>query len=582
MIPPDERNSPLDRGEALATQSDSGLPTAPGPASNSAEGDAQTRHIGLVNTASRGLMDKLPKQLGSYRILGPLGKGGMGEVLDAWDDLLDRPAAIKIIATRYADDPTLYRRLQIEAKSAARLSHPNIVTVYQLGEDGMVAYIAMEKLEGESLSSILKARGRIPANEAAQMLRGVIDALSYAAEKSVIHRDIKPANLMVLSDGTIKVLDFGLAKRLDSDDPGLTGTNCHVGTPLYMSPEQASGEPCDHRTDIYALGITLYHMVVGHPPFQAASPVAIAMKHASTPLPISAEIETQEGEAFTALLNRMTAKNPKDRYATYSELLADVDAFLAGRPLVAAPARKTDRITSRKWAAGLGTATLLVVVGLAWGLTRNDAPEPAAQVLTAEKLPSATNASPAELGETRTPEAGGPAGRPLLGGRGGPREGAPGGSDPGIMRQVATTMLRAKDGRDGIASLCLEGNLSGAMQLLETVRNSEENRGPIERRAIDDITHSLSVATKFADAHFDDSQSFEDKVATAVLLAKVAEGPERFEAILYLLACSPKDGAEALSQYELDSPRDALRPEKKGPARLLKMMHEEFVTIDED
>jgi len=592
MSPPVHDNSEPEKNDALAVESDCGLPATPGPVV-SGSGEDQTRHIGLQGDGQPRPVDRIPQQLGSYRILAPLGKGGMGEVLDAWDDLLDRPVAIKIIASRYADDPTLYRRLQIEARAAARLSHPNIVTVYQLGEEGMVSYIAMEKLEGESLSHVLRARGRLDPKEAVRMVRGAIEALAYAADRSVIHRDIKPANLMVLSDGTIKVLDFGLAKRLDSDDPGLTATNCHVGTPLYMSPEQAAGEKCDHRTDIYAMGITLYQMVVGHPPFQAASPVAIAMKHASTPLPISDELKTPVGSAFSVILNRMTAKDPKNRYATYAELLADLDAFLGDRPLDAVHGKASEGGFLRgrtPWLVGAAIPILLVIV---WATSRSNAPTGTSGVVARLSSVAATprvtstqdsvlaDERPAaviddiELDTDRPPRMGGP-GRPPRGRSSGSRMGPPEGPGRAEQGPLAGILARIKSEQEnglGITELALEGKLDEVMNILTIATQDERNSGTHLSRLVEDMRHTFSAAAKFANEHFEESQSFEERVQMAVLLAKVDEGPTRFDAIMYLLACSPEDGEAAWDQYLVDSPRDANRPEREGPVNMLRVVH---------
>jgi hypothetical protein len=268
------------------------------------------------------------QQLGHFRIDKPLGAGGMGEVYLATDLALDRPVAIKVLPPALARDPARRDRLIREARAQARVSHPNVGHIYFIGEEAGRLYFAMEFVAGETVADRL-ARGSVSAEDALSIIRSAALGLREAQRSGITHRDIKPSNLMIDSHGMVKVLDFGLA----AGEPGVLGAGpvaqtSLAGTPLYMAPEQARGEPVDFHADIYALGATLFHMVSGRPPFEADTLDALLSKHASAErpqLPRRAGTPRTTIAAIDALIARMMAPSPADRFASYDELIRAIE-----------------------------------------------------------------------------------------------------------------------------------------------------------------------------------------------------------------------------------------------------------------
>jgi serine/threonine-protein kinase len=264
---------------------------------------------------------------GRYRIVRKLGSGGMADVYLAEDEELGRRIAIKILNDRHANDDSFVERFRREAKNAAGLSHPNIVSIYDRGEAEGTYYIAMEYLDGRSLKELVVARGPLPIEDAIAATRQVLAALRFAHRKGVVHRDIKPHNVMADADGRLKVTDFGIARAGVSQ---MTEAGSIIGTAQYLSPEQARGAPVDQRSDLYSVGIVLYEMLTGTTPFTGESPVEIAMKHLSDP-PRPPSVERPDVPPdLDMIVLRALAKNPDDRFQTAEEMDAELDRVSRG------------------------------------------------------------------------------------------------------------------------------------------------------------------------------------------------------------------------------------------------------------
>ena len=266
------------------------------------------------------------KKLGRYRILAELGRGAMGAVYRAADPLIEREVAIK---TLLPDLPAeildeVRERFLREARSAGRLNHPNIVTIFDVGEDAGVAYIAMELLEGRSLQQVLRNQPRLPYATAADIAAQVADALDHAQQYKIVHRDIKPGNIMVAATGRCKITDFGIAYVPTSN---MTQTGATLGSPKYMSPEQVTGVPLDGRADIFALGVVLYEMLAGRNPFVRdgdTTPLQVMHRISIEPHRPLRELDAKLPSAFDRIVGRALAKKPQDRYARASEMAEDL------------------------------------------------------------------------------------------------------------------------------------------------------------------------------------------------------------------------------------------------------------------
>jgi TolB-like protein len=284
--------------------------------------------------------------IGRYRVLGQLGEGGMGLVYDAWDDRLDRPVALKVMRPSL-DDGVVRERFWREARAAGALSHPNVCHVYEIGEDDGHLFIAMERLEGQPLGDRLK-RGPLPAAEAVQVALGVLSGLEAVHARALLHRDLKPSNVFLTPHG-VKLLDFGLALPVSTtgDDagqtlPGLTLPGTVMGTPAYMAPEQVLAQPVDCRTDLYALGVLLFEMLSGAPPFQGATPAETLARIVSERPPALG------GSALVAAIDRVIhralARSPADRYPDALTMANDLRTALrvadSGRQVAAQPIRR--------------------------------------------------------------------------------------------------------------------------------------------------------------------------------------------------------------------------------------------------
>ncbi len=278
----------------------------------------------------KALLEKKEIRIAHYRLIRFLAKGGMGNVYLAYEDTLDRYVALKFLSPELSADVKTRERFLREARIAARLNHPNIVSVYFAGLYNKQPFFAMEYIDGPSLERILQEKGRLRAETALKLMKQACAALKAAWQKKQIHRDIKPANMMLTRNGVLKITDFGLAKVCRKDGgPQLTSANIVLGTPHFMSPEQAqASKEIDFRTDIYSLGATFYYVVGGHLPYTGDSAVTVILKHIKDPLPPLSRWAPDIHPSVEALICRMMAKDPADRYESYDALMKAIDETL--------------------------------------------------------------------------------------------------------------------------------------------------------------------------------------------------------------------------------------------------------------
>jgi eukaryotic-like serine/threonine-protein kinase len=258
----------------------------------------------------------------------------MALVYRAHDQLLDRIVALKVLFPELSVDPAFVERFRREAQSAAKLSHPNIVPVFDWGEDEGTYFIVMEFVDGQPLSAVLRAEGQLEPLEAAAITSRVADALDYAHRRGVVHRDVKPGNVLLTADGGVKVTDFGIARAVNTEE-GLTQAGLVMGTATYFSPEQAEGSVVDARSDVYSLGVVFYEELVGRPPFAGDSPVAVASKHVREVAPLLRTFDASVPIDAEAICMKAMAKHPLDRYQSAGELRDDLDRFCAHEPVLA-------------------------------------------------------------------------------------------------------------------------------------------------------------------------------------------------------------------------------------------------------
>ena len=257
-----------------------------------------------------------------YEVIRSIGEGGMANVYLGYDTILDRNVAIKVLRGDLSNDEKFVRRFQREALSASSLAHPNIVEVYDVGEDDGVYYIVMEYVEGKTLKQLLKKRGTLTLSEAIDIMSQLTDGMAHAHDSYIIHRDLKPQNIMIKDDGQIKITDFGIAMALNSTQ--LTQTNSVMGSVHYLPPEQASGKGCTIKSDIYSMGIIFYELLSGSLPFKGDNAVEIALKHMREPLPSLREDNSAIPQSIENIVRRATAKNPKNRYESARSMHEDL------------------------------------------------------------------------------------------------------------------------------------------------------------------------------------------------------------------------------------------------------------------
>jgi serine/threonine-protein kinase len=300
-----------------------------------------------------------------YRVIRPIGAGGMGEVYEAEHELLGVRRALKVLSRRLANREDLTERLRVEARALAGLRHPNLVEVSDLGvsSDGRV-FFAMELLSGLTLRELLHRTGRLRSDQAIMIAVQVLDALGAAHETGMIHRDVKPENVFILRTGSVKLLDFGVAKALQSSSgPALTAAGVAIGTPRYMSPEQAEGKPIDTRSDIYAVGVLLWEMLVGRPPFHQLDAVAAAVAAINRGLPDVEEMGvTGLAPEVRAALRKATARLPADRHGSAAALAVDLRMAKArGEPVPSV----NEKVTARYEDASTALVPILAELGVA-------------------------------------------------------------------------------------------------------------------------------------------------------------------------------------------------------------------------
>ena len=282
------------------------------------------------------MSDQPPRVLNDrYEIHRRLARGGMAQVYLARDRSLDRPVAVKELVPEFAVDPSFVERFRREAQAAAGLSNANIVGVFDWGEQDGTYFIVMEYVDGPSLAQVLRADGPLHPNRAAEIASEVAGGLGFAHSRGVVHRDVKPGNVLLTKSGQAKVTDFGIARALSSADDDLTQAGSVMGTATYFSPEQAQGLSVDPRSDLYSLGVVLYEMVTGRPPFAGDTPLAIAYKHVQDQPPSPSTLMPTLPPGLEAIIMKLLQKNPDDRYASAEDLRMDLGRFLAGEQTVA-------------------------------------------------------------------------------------------------------------------------------------------------------------------------------------------------------------------------------------------------------
>jgi serine/threonine-protein kinase len=297
-------------------------------------------------------LDLSGRRVADFQVLRKLGQGGMGQVYLAEQISLKRKVALKILRPELAASPQALARFRVEAEAVARITHANIVQVYAFDEKGDPPYMALEYVEGRNLREFVSKKGPPELLVALSIMRQVAAALQRASEAGIIHRDIKPENILLTRKGEVKVADFGLSRCLEAHSAqpalNLTQTGVTMGTPLYMSPEQVEGKPVDPRTDIYSFGVTCYHMLAGHPPFRGSTAFEVALQHVQKlPQPLG-EVRPDLPEALCAIVHKMMAKSPDQRYQTGRELMRDIsrlrEALTGANPAVGLPTIQVEAV----------------------------------------------------------------------------------------------------------------------------------------------------------------------------------------------------------------------------------------------
>jgi serine/threonine-protein kinase len=353
---------------------------------------------------------------GRYELGTRLGVGGMAEVVRGFDTRLQRPVAVKLIPTDRVDEAAR-ERFRREARASARFSHPHAVTTYDAGEAAGRFYLVMELVEGPTLSQHLTAVGRLDAEDAVRIADAVLDALGAAHDAGLVHRDVKPSNVLLGTDGTVKLADFGIARQMDEVSHDLTATGTFIGTARYAAPEQLAGRPATARSDLYAVGVVLYEVLAGRPPFDGDSAVAIAMAHHHEPVPDVRVAAPGVPRAVATAISRALAKDPADRFESAAAMRAALDARTAVAPLVppaavlpasvaaAAPTRRLEPAAvggsahrprrPQRWWWLAASVLALAFVGTVVALARDQPPTAGSATTTAPAVAPAATTVPA-------------------------------------------------------------------------------------------------------------------------------------------------------------------------------------------
>jgi len=352
-------------------------------------------------------------QVDGHQIEELLGQGGMGRVYKALDRRLGRHVAIKTVVAPMLHREEFFARFAREARVLSQVRHPNVAQIYSAGEFGGVPYYAMELIEGEALDRVLEDGRRLAGNRCLTYLMEAAAGLQEAHRQGLVHRDVKPSNLMIDANDHLKLVDFGLARRIDEGD-SVTRTQSVMGTPRYMAPEQIMGQPLDHRSDIYSLGSTFYHLFCGEPPFPGSDPLGVGIHHLQTPLTPLRERNPRVPAPVEAIIGRMMAKSPDDRYQTYGELIEDLRRAQRGlpprfarvatsppRPISAEEVRRRNRLLLG--AAGTLAVVMLVAILVFGGDSGAPPPNPPSRrAPSGPAVPEATrpagNPAPNEVG----------------------------------------------------------------------------------------------------------------------------------------------------------------------------------------
>ena len=286
-----------------------------------------------------------------------IGTGGMADVYIGDDTRLNRKVAIKVLRRDLARDPSFVARFKKEALAAGGLNHPGIVAVYDSGDENDSPYIVMELISGQTLRQVMQ-QGLIPQSRALEIIEGILQALEYSHKESIVHRDIKPGNIMITDSGDIKVMDFGIARATDDIGATMTNTWNVIGTAQYLSPEQATGELADGRSDLYSLGCLMYELLTGRPPFTGDTPVSIAYQHVSSPITPASQVKPGLSTDIDRMLEVVLSKDPNNRYQDASAMLADLQRVIKGEPVTT----KIQKIFPRRKLLSAITAVIAAVV----------------------------------------------------------------------------------------------------------------------------------------------------------------------------------------------------------------------------